>query len=284
MIARVERLEVAVVAAHHFDGKLAGKLQGPRVAHSAGASGQLADVVDERRVHAPKQRAGPAVADRAAVEHGHRQETAGGERQPDLVCAAQLGHSGCGSCAPVSRGAPPARRPRRGWCRAECDGRSAACGSRPAMITCTVVEEPSVSSPSSSRMVSNAPASTASRLSRAFASSAVDLMSRRAQRVSGAVIAATPCSSNCSDSGSSVVGVGEHRRLQSLRPGVVAAVLRAASHLQVEVLVPAAVARDQLAAHLAPFGMRQRRRHADCRRGCASSRSRCSRSRNGRPP
>jgi hypothetical protein len=73
------------------------------------------------------------------------------------------------------------------------------------LMTCTVVEEPSVSSPRSSRMVSNAPASTASFFKSVFARSAVDLMSRRAQRMSCAVMAATPCSRSAAEMGSSAL-------------------------------------------------------------------------------
>ena len=51
--------------------------------------------------------------------------------------------------------------------------------------------------------VSKAPTSAASFLSRTLASSAVDLMSRRAQRVSVAVTAATPSTSIFSGTGSS---------------------------------------------------------------------------------
>jgi len=75
----------------------------------------------------------------------------------------------------------------------------------PFFTTCTVVDDPSVSSPFSSMMVSKAPASAASFFSSMFASSAVALMSRRAQRVSVAVIAATPFSSRAAGSGSSSV-------------------------------------------------------------------------------
>jgi len=54
-------------------------------------------------------------------------------------------------------------------------------------------------------IVSNAPASAASFFNKMLASSAVALISRRAQRVSVAVTAATPCSSSASGSGSSSV-------------------------------------------------------------------------------
>ena len=60
----------------------------------------------------------------------------------------------------------------------------------PSFITCTVVDEPSGEFAVFQQDVfSNAPPSVASFLSRMLASKAVDLMSRRAQRLSSAVTA-----------------------------------------------------------------------------------------------
>ena len=165
-------------------------------------------------MHAPEQRAGPAVAHRPAVERGHRQDAARRERQPYLLGGAQLGFAdrtlGC-----RSRARCELARPRRASCRAESDAPFGGVRISPLAMTCTVVEDPSVSSPRSSMMVSNAPASTASFLSRTFASSAVDLMSRRAQRVSAAVTAATPSLEHLRGRASSAVGIGEYRRLRA---------------------------------------------------------------------
>ena len=78
--------------------------------------------------------------------------------------------------------------------------------------------------------------------------------------------------------------IGEDRRLEPVRPCVISAEFGAPRHLNIEILIPAAVAPDELAAQLAPIPA--------CASGGAmrmparlrASRSRCSRSLNGRPP
>ena len=113
--------------------------------------------------------------------------------------------------------------------------------STPSRTTCTVEALPSISSPSRSRMVSVAPASTASWRSSTLASSATDLMSQRAQRVSWAVMQARPSRSVLSAGHRPGRAVAEHRGGTCGQRRVVAAVFGAARQLQVDVLVAAAI-------------------------------------------
>ena len=57
--------------------------------------------------------------------------------------------------------------------------------------------------------------------------------------------------------------IGEHGRLQTLGPGMIAAEFRAAGHLNIQVGIARAIAGNQLLADLRPARVRQRRRHAD---------------------
>ena len=133
----------------------------------------------------------------------------------------------------------------------------------PRSITCTVVDEPSVSSPFSSRMVSNAPASTAS------------FFEQHVRKERGRLdVASRPAQVGGGDGGDAILqqrrgdGVqnvreGEYRRRELRGPRVIAAGLRAARHLKIDVLITAAVADDECLEDLAPFGMRCRCRHAN---------------------
>ena len=153
----------------------------------------------------------------------------------------------------------------------------------PPSTTCTEDADASVSSPSRSRMVSWASASTASWRSSTFASSAVDLMSQRAQRVSVAVTQLTPRSSSAGGLGAS--GAPKANTVRSIRGS--GAWLRPYS-------APRVTCQYTYCSPPPLRSMSAPRIARHCSRVCGSSmlmparlrpsRSRCAPKRNGRPP
>ena len=108
--------------------------------------------------------------------------------------------------------------------------------SRSPLTTNTVLEDPSVSQPSRSRIASEPPASPASCRSNTLASSAIDLMSHRAQRMSSRVTAAMPCASSSGEGAGYGAANPNTVGATSRRERMVAPALRAARHLQVDEL------------------------------------------------
>ena len=98
-----------------------------------------------------------------------------------------------------------------------------------------------------------------------LASSAMDLMSQRAQRVSAAVTQATPSSWLPASGSRQRRAERKHRARDVRQRRMVAAVLGAAGHLPVHVLVAAGVALDERAEDAAPLRARVRIVHADGR-------------------
>ena len=102
-------------------------------------------------------------------------------------------------------------------------------------------------------MVSAQPASTAIWRSSTLGSSAMALMSQRSQRLSGAVTAATPlCSNSAGGVSSGLLIMNTVGLTGGLGKGMVA-LGHAARDMQVQVLILACVARDELVDDARPF-------------------------------
>ncbi len=141
----------------------------------------------------------------------------------------------------------------------------------PSVITCTVVDEPSVSSPSLEQD--------------GFECAGVDreILQQHIREQRGRLdVAPGPADVLRRDGRNALfeerrrgglegVAEGEYRRLESRRPGVIAAELRAARHLEVDVLDRRRrCARPGALQNPVPLCMRERRRPCECPRGCAS--------------
>ena len=128
----------------------------------------------------------------------------------------------------------------------------------PSAVTIQAFDEaPSVTKPSwSTNQASRAPCSRAACLASTLGSSATDLMSTRAQRLSGTVMTATPFAASRSPRDGSMAARGDDdagRRIRRRKRMI--APRHAACHLQIDDPVGDVVARDGLVQH-----DRQRRR------------------------